>query len=460
MSVSPARRHAAAALLAVSSGAATLGDALDRERRALSDSRDRALCHDLVTGTLRWQCALDAELGRVSTRALTQLDDAVRVILRMAAYQLRHLTRVPASAVVHDAVALTRTLHVANASGFVNAVLRRLADPRRHAAPPAPPGLNAAPEEAARWLSETGSHPEWLVARWVRRYGQESTEAWMRFNNTPATVCVRANKLRTTRDALASQLAAEGVKTRPCLHAPAGLVVCAGEVTATTAWQRGWCLIQDEASQLVPDVLGVQPGDRVLDLCAAPGGKTAALASDCGPAGLVVACDIRARRMRVLAATLARLGASRAICVQVPGTGALPFLGGFDRVLVDAPCSGLGTLRRDPDIRWKRVADDLVPLAARQQDLLHRASMLVRSGGQLVYATCSSEPDENEHVVQAFLQAHPSWRLVPIGTAVDVPAPVRALADSDGCLRTTPDRHGLEAFFAARLACEATRGVR
>jgi 16S rRNA (cytosine967-C5)-methyltransferase len=237
-----------------------------------------------------------------------------------------------------------------------------------------------------------------------------------------------------TRDELAARLSAEGIGTAPTARAPHGLIVIKGAALATEAFREGWFVVQDEASQLVAELGDLAPGQRVLDLCAAPGGKTIALSARVGPEGLVVACDVRPRRVRLLKATLARTGHAAVPVVQIPASGDLPFAAGaFDFLFIDAPCSGLGTLRRDPDIRWRRQPDDLVRLAASQLTLLHRAAPLVRPGGVLLYATCSSEPDENEAVVSAFL-----------GDARDF-----ALRHEH---RTTPPDDGLEAFYGAVIA--------
>ncbi|MEZ5289182.1 MAG: RsmB/NOP family class I SAM-dependent RNA methyltransferase, partial [Vicinamibacterales bacterium] len=228
--------------------------------------------------------------------------------------------------------------------------------------------------------------------------------------------------------------AEDGVATIPTERAPHGLSVVSGAPLGTRAFDEGWFVVQDEASQLIAPFAGVSPGARVLDLCASPGGKTVALAADAGEAGRVVACDVRPRRVRLLRTMLRRTGLDRVPIVQVPSTGALPFGDAvFDTVLVDAPCSGLGTLRRDPDIRWSRTPEDVARMAVRQRELVHEAARLVRPGGSLVYATCSSEPDENEDVVGAFVAAHAGFVLVREH-------------------RTTPPEDALEAFYGAVIA--------
>jgi 16S rRNA (cytosine967-C5)-methyltransferase len=206
-------------------------------------------------------------------------------------------------------------------------------------------------------------------------------------------------------------------------------------------------VLQDEASQTIPLLVGAQPGHRVLDLCAAPGGKTTAIAGDMQDRGVLVACDVRERRVRVLRAAVVASGAHAVRVLQVDRDGPLPFAPVFDRVLVDAPCSGLGTLRRDPDIKWRRVESDLAGFAATQRTLLDRAAGAVAPGGRLVYATCSSEPEENEAVVEWFLGAHPGFRSDP--QTETLPAQLAPLVDAQGFLQTLPHRHGLEAFFGA-----------
>ncbi|MCC7031750.1 MAG: 16S rRNA (cytosine(967)-C(5))-methyltransferase RsmB [Acidobacteria bacterium] len=424
--IAPARRAAFGALLAHEVKGADLPAAIATARHALRDARDQTLLTELVTGTVRMRLAVDHQLGLRTSRPIATLDDEVRTALRMGAFQLMYLDRLPPSAVVDDAVSLTRRAGKTSAAGLVNAVLRSLARERQQLAWPETPDAHA--------LATRYSHPEWLVSRWLARHGPERTRTWLAFDNEAPRLCLAVNRLRATRDQLAARLAAEGIETRPTSRAPNGLVVVRGAALGSEAFRDGWFVVQDEASQLVAELGPVSPGQRVLDLCAAPGGKTVALLARVGPTGRVVACDVRARRIRLLKATLVRTGHAGVPVIQIPADGGLPFAAGrFDLVLIDAPCSGLGTLRRDPDIRWRRQESDLVGLAARQRLLLRRAAPLVRPGGILLYATCSSEPDENEAVVSAFL------------------------ADADAFAlrhehRTTPPDDGLEAFYGAVIA--------
>jgi 16S rRNA (cytosine967-C5)-methyltransferase len=444
--IAPARVAAFRVLREVARGDAQPAAVLAREHRALGDPRDRALATEIVTGTLRWQRALDAAIEGAVARRLDALDAEVLLILRLSLYQLLHLDRVPASAVVDDGVSLTRSAGQGRATGFVNGVLRTLSRTRNQLALPPRPGPNASRAEQIAYLGVTQSHPDWLVERWLDRYGFDRAAAWTEFNNTTPALTLRANRLVISRDALRDELLRDDeLETTPAHYAPDALIVHGGRLPEA----RGRFTIQDEASQLVPLLLGARAGERVLDLCASPGGKATALAAEMAGRGLVVACDARARRMRLLEATVRESGAPNIRLVQVGSRDEVPFAPAFDRVLVDAPCSGLGTVRRDPDIRWRRAETDLSVFADTQRALLARAARAVAPGGHLVYATCSSEPEENDDVVDAFLAAHPGFQLVDARAIDD--ARLGAVADARGMLRTLPFAHGLEAFFAAAL---------
>jgi 16S rRNA (cytosine967-C5)-methyltransferase len=444
----PARIAAYHALRAIADGRADLPSALARGREHLSDERDRALAADIVTGTLRWQRSLDHLVEQFANRRLAKVDRDVLHILRLSLYQLLHLDRVPASAVVDDAVDLTRYARKPSATGFVNAVLRTALRQRHRLPLPARPDTDSDRAAALAYLGVTHSHPEWLVARWFDRHGFDASERWVRFNNETPRLTLRANTLRASREAVAAALGAAGIETEPTRHAPDGLIVTAGN-PLRVAVDRSF-FVQDEASQLVSLVVAAQPGERVLDLCGSPGGKTVAMAADMRDTGLLVACDVRARRVRLLHDTVRTSGAACIRVAHVAASGPLPFAPVLDRVLVDAPCSGLGTIRRDPDIRWRRSERDLAGLAQEQLALLERAAALVRSLGRLVYATCSSEPDENEAVVDAFLSRQHEFDLVDLRK--DALPRLVPLLDERGMLRTLPFAHGLEAFFAAALA--------
>ena len=446
--IAPARVAAYEILRAVSTGRADLPAAIAARREALGDERDRALAADIATGVQRWRAALDHLIVHFAKRPIERLDPQVVEILRLSAYQLIHLTRVPASAVVDDAVKLTRKVGKASASGFVNAVLRAVSR-KRHDLPLPPAPADPDDRDAAlAYLSITLSHPRWLAERWYTRYGFDAARRWMEFDNHPAPLTIRVNTLRNTADQLVERLAREEVELSPARFAPDGFIVKQGRPLRGSGLADGWFVVQDEASQLVALLAGDAPRGRVLDTCASPGGKSTAIAATMRD-GLLIACDVRDRRMDLLRRTVSASGATNIRLVQADLLQPLPFAPVFDCVVVDAPCSGLGTLRRDPDIRWRRSEADLPDLARAQVVMLRHASAVVTEGGRLVYSTCSSEPEENDEVVAAFLRDHPAFRQVAADEgSARLP---RDVVDQRGCLRTQPNLHGLEGFYGAVL---------
>jgi 16S rRNA (cytosine967-C5)-methyltransferase len=421
--MAPARRAAVDALALIDQGDMDLGAAVAKARATLSDERDGALLLELVAGTLRMRNAIDYQLAQRVSRPLEKLDAAVLRILRLSAYQLLYQSRLPAAAVINDAVDLTRRAGKSSAAGLTNAVLRAISrNMHRLTWPPR--------EQVVEHFSVVLSHPRWLVERWLERHGESATEAWLNFNNRPASMCLAVNRHLTSRDALATALADAGVESRPTARARHGLEVIDGRALATELFNEGHFVVQDEASQLIAELVQPSASDRVLDLCASPGGKTLALSAT---AAQVTACDVREPRVRLLTRTLERCRVPNVSVQLVPPTGPLPFADEtFDLVLIDAPCSGLGTVRRDPDIKWRRTPPDLERFASEQRALLARSAGLVRAGGTLIYATCSSEPEENDQVVDAFVENRTDYVL-------------------QHRHQTLPFADGLEAFFGAVL---------
>lgn len=447
----PARVAAFHALRAVDNGSADLPTALTRSRQHLSDERDRSLTADIVTGTVRWQRSLDHLITHFAKRPLAKLDVDVVTVLRLSLYQLLHLTRVPASAVVDDAVDLARLARKQSATGFVNAVLRTTIRQKHRLPLPPRPEDPADVDAALAYLGITHSHPDWLVARWLQRHGFDATERWVQFNNAAPRLMLRVNRLRATREQAQRTLEDDGIETEFANAAPDGLVVVEGNPMRRDA--DGLFFVQDEASQLVALAANAQAGEQVLDLCASPGGKTTAMAASMGDSGLLIASDVRPRRIRLLRETVRLSGAQHTHVVQVPARGPLPFPRTFDCVLVDAPCSGLGTVRRDPDIRWRRREAELATLADEQVALLDRAAETVAPGGRLVYATCSSEPEENEQVVDRLLAQRPEFALRSLASH-----PVLGrFTDARGRFHSLPFAHDLEAFFAAVIIRDGVR---
>jgi len=437
--VSQARYEALHILMRVERDRAFADIALEHAlERARLDPRDASLCTEIVYGTLRWRRHLDWRLAPHLNRPLAKLDPWVRALLRLTLYQLVFLDRVPRWAAVDEAVSVARLKsRVPGPAEFVNAVLRSFT---RAAAPPPPP---ADPIEAAsvRW-----SFPDWMAARWIARYGPDEAERLMAALNERPPVTIRANSLRISREDLAARLRDEELaETDPTALAPEGLTVRRGGVGRWAAFASGWCSIQDEASMLIARLLDPQPGEMVADTCAAPGTKTTHMAQLMGNRGRIVAMDPNAARLRLLAQAATRLGVS----IVEAHTGGVAAVSGrwknrCDRVLVDAPCSNLGVLRRNPDVKWKREEADLGRLAEKQQSVLTAGAALAKPGGRLVYATCSLEPEENDDVVRSFLAAHPDWR-------VDAPADFPVAPDAGGVIRCLPHVHGTDGFTAVRL---------
>jgi 16S rRNA (cytosine967-C5)-methyltransferase len=403
-------------------------------------SRDAALATELVYGTLRWQRYLDWVLAPHSRRALPSLDARVLALLRMTAYQIAFLERVPSFAAVHDAVALVGS--TPGVAGFVNAVLRSFARRGAREREPAPP---ADPVEA---LALRCSFPTWVAARWVARFGADEASGLMLALNERPPLTVRTNTLRLSREALADRLTAEtGRSPRLTRYAPEGLRLehGGGPPASWRAFGDGACAVQDEASMLVAHLADPRPGDTVADVCAAPGTKTTHLAQLMENRGRILALDRDARRLASVREAAARLG----IAIAETREGSVEALAPAhaatcDVVLVDAPCSNLGVLRRHPEVKWRRQPADLTASAASQRAILRAAADMVKPGGRLVYATCSLEPEENEAVVSDVLSTRGDF-------AVDSPVAFPIAADASGFVRCLPHRHGTDGFTAVRL---------
>jgi 16S rRNA (cytosine967-C5)-methyltransferase len=450
VTVAPARRIAFEILRRVEAEGAFAADLLHARLEVTMDARDRALATELTLGVLRFARLLDFLLERAAARPVARLDREVRLALRLGLYQLLFLSRVPAHAAVNDSVALTRLSGKTSAAALVNAVLRRCS--RDRLAPGDLSRLVPAELPAEERLGILHSHPDWLVRRWLARFGEPATIALLEANNRPAPPACIVHP-GADRASVAAALENAGFSVEPGRLLRQALLVHGGNLADTEPFRRGWISIQDEASQAVALLLAVAPGGRVLDLCAAPGGKTAILAHAAGAAGLVVSADRYAHRLRALSEQLSRLDLANVSLVALDGAEPLPFGIGFDRVLVDAPCSGTGTLARNPEIRWRLRPEDLSGLAEKQLRLVTCAVERLAPGGRLVYATCSLEPEENEQVVAALLRAAPGLRPARAAEALaqHLAPGVSAenLFDARGFFRTFPPQSGTDGFFAA-----------
>jgi 16S rRNA (cytosine967-C5)-methyltransferase len=407
---------------------------------------DRAFATDLVRGTLRWRGRLDFLLSQLVDRDLEKLEPLVTNALRLGAYQIVCNERVPDRAAVDQTVRCVRAAGNDRATGLVNAVLRRLA--AEHASMPLP----ALENDPLGHLCHALSLPSWLATRWLDLYGPEGAAALARASNEVPPLTVRANRQRTSPEELLAELRERWPEAAPCRFARDGIVLGRrGNPALDPAFLDGRFTVQDEASQLVVALLDPQPGQHVLDACAAPGGKAGAIGERLAGKGELIALDRHARRLDLVRRHARRLGLSSVRCLARDGTRSLADLApqsGFDRVLVDAPCSGLGTLRRNPDARWRVRPEDSARLAESQLALLRNAALTVGRGGVLVYSTCTPMPEENEHVIEAFLKDAPGFEKTG---AEQTPEEPRALVGDDGFLRCLPHVHGTDGFFAARL---------
>jgi 16S rRNA (cytosine967-C5)-methyltransferase len=453
LSISPARTTAYRILRHVQAGRGYAVDRLQTPEVSALKEADRRLATELVMGVLRWRGELDFQVGELSGRNVERLDPEVATILRLGVYQIQFLERIPQAAAVNEAVEMTKAAHKRSAAGFVNAVLRQC-----------PPGRRAAKlqrfedlEQATR-ASVRRTTPTWLLERWASNFAPADMAgddvamrlAWAA-TQVPPTVLRVVDQAQDIA-CLRQELGAEGIKTKPGRFAARALVVESGNVQASQALRQGRVVVQDEASQLVADLLMPQAGQRVLDLCAAPGIKAGQIAQALGR-GTLVACDLSASRLRTMARLLPHWLPKEVqwLAIQLDGTQALPFRCPFERILLDAPCSGTGTLARNPEIKWRLRPADIKRLAEAQVKMLKSALGALSLAGRLVYATCSLEPEENEGVVERVLEESPGYRVVsPVELQSAYPV-LASLFDSQGYLRTRPDLHAMDGFFAAMI---------
>ena len=406
--------------------------------RTNQDPRDQALMHELVKGTLRWRGRIDWVLDGLVHIGLSQVQPWIKNILRMGAYQILFLDRVPVHAAVDESVKLAHEYGHAGTAGLVNSVLRKLAEQKDSIA--LPEGDDA--ESLAAW----GSHPLWLTERWLARFGVEATRALLLADNRAVPVGLRVNLLRGTREQLITRLASEEVAASPATHSPDLVWVDGNHAPGRlAAFKQGFCTPQDESEALVSRLVAPQANERILDLCAAPGGKCTHLAELMGDEGEVWAMERNEARVLALQSTVDRLGAHSVHVVQGDGR-AYTFPMPFDRVLVDAPCTGLGVLARRADARWRKdpsMLDEMPPI---QLELLAAGGRRARPGGVLVYSVCSFEPEETTEVVEDFLNDNPQFVLESAtGLLPD------AVVDEQGFMTVLPHVHGCDGAFAARF---------
>ena len=437
----PARELALQVLVTTESRSAYSDRLLEtRLREAALSPEEAHLVTALVQGTLRQRGTLDHHLSTFARENWNGLPAWIKAALRLGAYQLLFMDRIPASAAVDESVELAKKYGHPGTAGLANAILRRLA--RGERAPFPDPGLSP-----VEYLSASRSHPRWIVERWVARYGIEEAGRMLEANNEEPSVTVRPSLARAPVDDILDRLRSEGFKPEPAPNGGLVWIVRGGFVPSRSpAFREGLISLQDEAEAAVVPILAPEPGETILDFCAAPGGKSAQIAEAVGSSGRLFALERHRSRARALRENLSgRLRADRVRVVCGDGLSP-PFRAAFDRVLVDAPCSGLGVLRRRADARWRKEESGIAAMAALQPQLLDAAAALVRRGGVLVYSVCSLEPEETHDVVELFLRAHPDF----VQENVDpyLPPGFRSGARH---LSATPQRHGTDGVFAARV---------
>ena len=417
-------------------------------------ARDRALVRELVFGVVRWLVLLDRHIDSRLASRKKGLSRVVRSHLRIGVFQILFLDRIPFSAAVNEAVKGVKSSNHAWASGLVNAVLRRVAERRESLGPEmARRCEDTMGLDAVEGLAIEQSHPRWMVNRWVGRYGLEETQAVCRANNIKAPLTLRVNTLTITRKKVLNNLAGHGIDAVPGRYAPEAIMIRGypGSPVAIPGFKQGWFQVQDEAAQLVSYCLAPMPGEIILDACAGPGGKTTHIAQLIKDQGVVEATDRNDARLELLKENQERLGIKCISCIPFESFSVrLPELEGrYHHILVDAPCSGLGVIRRHPDIKWNRTLASLSELASQQRSLLNGLALLIRPGGTMVYATCTLEPEETREVVEDFLSGHPGWGLIPADEVLQGPA--ATLVDENGFLVIFPSPSGPDGFFAAIL---------
>jgi len=399
-------------------------------------------------GVLRWRSRLDAEIAQASSQPLSKLDIEILIALRLALYQFRWLDRIPKRAALHESVELVKRARKRSAAPFVNAVLRKLSA----AAPQSDPS-----SDSAETIASSLAHPPWLVERWIHHYGLAAAAEICRHDQRipPTTIRLR------TRNAEA-ELNAQSIKLAPGSLLASARRVLSGDITNSKALRNAEIVIQDEASQLVAILVGRAQGQvRILDCCAAPGGKTLAMA-DHNPAAEITAVEIHPHRARLLQSLVS--GSKHKIATLIADATNLPFTSPYHRILADVPCSGTGTLSRNPEIKWRLKPEDLSDLHARQRAILSSALAHLSPGGRLVYSTCSLEKEENEDVVEQILAQDNSIHLLVcrseldlLKNAGDLVWPDPASLTRDPYLRTIPGIHPCDGFFAAILEKEKDR---
>jgi len=405
------------------------------------DNRDRGFITELVYGTVRQKGALDWALNQFAKTKINDQDPWIRTILRLSAYQILYLDKVPVSAAINEGVNLAKEYAPVGTSGFVNGVLRNLERGKERITYP-DKGKNPAANYAAKY-----SYPQWIVEHWLKAYGRKDAEKMCIYFNQPAKLWIRTNSLKTTREELKEQLAFAGVETRESEYAPLGLEILSEVSLRNLApFKNGEFIVQDESSMILGTISNVRAGMKVLDICAAPGGKTTHMAQLMENKGEIISCDIHEHRLALIEENARNLGIDIIKTRLQDGRSIGSDINDkFDVVLLDAPCSGLGVLGRRADLRWKKRRSDIAELVALQKELIAQAQMLVKEGGTLLYSTCTTTTEENEGVVEWFLENYEEFSLDKRLPWTD------KNGENVGMYKLSPIKDGTDGFFIAVL---------
>lgn len=402
---------------------------------------------ELVYGCVRRQRTLNGLIDQLGQKPFHQQPPELQTILQLGLYQLRYLNTIPPSAAVNTSVELAKTNGQGRLSGVVNGVLRQYLR-LQEAQPDADP--LTLPDDPVVALGLQHSFPDWIVALWYERWGAEQTAELCQWFNQVPVLDLRVNRLKTTTEAVEAAFSAVGIETLRLPHAPESLRLLqhVGDLKELPGYAEGWWSVQDGSAQLVAHLVDPQPGEVMIDACAAPGGKATHLAELMGDEGMVWACDRTTSRLNKIKANVARLGLNSLKTYTCDSRNVPKFYGQADRVLVDAPCSGLGTLHRHADARWRQTPESVRELATLQLELLTETARWLKPGGRLVYATCTLHPLENEAVVRQFLAEHPGWAIQPPKPET----PAAAFATEAGWIQVWPHIHNMDGFFMVALA--------
>jgi 16S rRNA (cytosine967-C5)-methyltransferase len=419
---------------------AYLDKLLDAELRSDEmNELDKGLMNEIVTGVVRWQMKLDWVLTGFFHGNFTKAETNVKNTLRVALYQILFLDKVPQSAAVNQAVEFIKRLRNQKIADLVNAVLRNIIRNIENIRYPDPS------EDRIRHLAVVESHPTWLVNRWVARFGYDEAQKLLSSNNRRPDLTLRVNRLKIAFDYFLSQLSQNQIQFSRSTYLDYFVRVqhMAG-IGSSEMFRQGFFSVQDESGGLAVELLDPKPGERIIDLCSAPGGKTMFIGELMKNVGEIVAVDRYETRLNIVKNAAQRLGVANAHFMVADA--ATIQLSSADKVLVDAPCSGLGVLAKKPDSKWRREPDDIRELVKLQRSILENATTLVKPGGCIVYSTCTTEPEENFDIIREFLTNHQDYSIEPPGEIIP-----KDVVSANGCIETFPHRHGMDGSFAVRL---------